>query len=171
MTAWINTGADKLPDYHKLGIVGTGASVSSKDKVILGDFTGNGRADYMIVHDDGTVSGLVNRLQETSLAPRWLPVAPIGPDLSDDDVDQDSVRLVDMDGNGQVDHLAIGQNGKVTFRANLGTGGKYQIGEGVFLVDCESNMPIFRQFSSPAATILTRPTRSGRRRCERLLLD
>ncbi|KAH8164209.1 hypothetical protein CIB48_g4019 [Xylaria polymorpha] len=98
---------------------------------------GEGRADYMIVGEGGKVRGLVNRLQETTLAPRWLGsfVLAEGPDGAK----QDEVRLVDLTGDGKVDYLLIGDAGKVTMWENLGTGGKYQPGEGVVLCDLDGD--------------------------------
>ncbi|CAM1506043.1 Fc.00g056840.m01.CDS01 [Cosmosporella sp. VM-42] len=137
VTAWLNTGADIIPDYHKLGVIASGASETSGDKVVLGDFTGEGRADYMIIGEGGKVTGLINRLQEMTLEPRWLPAVTIadGPD----GVDQDEVRMVDMTGNGKVDYLSVSSSGKVSLWENLSTGGKYQIGEGVFLCDLDGD--------------------------------
>ncbi|KAI0908236.1 hypothetical protein F4823DRAFT_599838 [Ustulina deusta] len=135
--AWLNTGAGVIPDYYPLNEIAAGASVSLGDKVYLGDFTGEGRADYMIVGDGGKVYGLVNRLQQTTLAPRWLGsiVLAEGPAGAK----QEEVRLVDMTGDGKVDYLLVGENGKVTLWENIGTGGKYQPGEGVVLCDLDGD--------------------------------
>ncbi|KAI1361353.1 hypothetical protein F5Y08DRAFT_314931 [Xylaria arbuscula] len=137
-TAWLNTGADTMPDYYKLGVIATGSSVSSGDTVILGDLTGEGRADYMIVGSGGKVNALVNRLQEDTLVPRWLAAFTLaeGPDGAE----QEEVRLVDMTGDGKVDYLLVEKKtGKVTLWENLGTGGKYQPGEGVVLCDLDGD--------------------------------
>lgn len=53
--AWLNTGASKIPDYYSLGQIATGASTSVKETIFLGDFTGEGRADYMRVGHGGKV--------------------------------------------------------------------------------------------------------------------
>ncbi|KAI1428363.1 SGNH hydrolase-type esterase domain-containing protein [Xylaria sp. FL1777] len=138
VTAWLNTGADVVPDYYKLGVIATGGSASKGDTVFLGDLTGEGRADYMIVGDGGKVNGLINRLQATTLAPRWLAAFTFaeGPDGAE----QDQVRLVDMTGDGKVDYLLVDEKtGKVTLWENLGTGGKYQPGEGVVLCDLDGD--------------------------------
>ncbi|KAI0540897.1 hypothetical protein GGR58DRAFT_511384 [Xylaria digitata] len=138
VTAWLNTGADVVPDYYKLGVIATGASASKGDTIYLGDLTGEGRADYMIVGSGGKVNALINRLQETTLAPRWLAAFTFteGPDGAE----QDEVRLVDMTGDGQVDYLLVEKKtGKVTLWENLGTGGKYQPGEGVVLCDLDGD--------------------------------
>ncbi|CAM1508809.1 Fc.00g025480.m01.CDS01 [Cosmosporella sp. VM-42] len=138
VTAWLNTGASIMPDYHKLGIIATGSSQSDGDTVILGDLTGEGRADYMIVGVGGKVNGLINRRQETSLAPRWSQLFNIaeGPDGAR----SDQVRLVDITGDGKVDYLLVDEKtGEVTLWENRGTGGKYQPGDGVFLCDLDGD--------------------------------
>lgn len=124
-----------MPDYHKIGVIATGATATSSDTVILGDFTGNGRADYMIVGDGGKVTGLVNRLQEESLVPRWMSAVTLADGPSG--AKQDQVRLVDFTGDGKVDYLLVDSKGKVTLWENIGSGGKYQPGEGVMLCDCK----------------------------------
>lgn len=135
VTAWLNTGAGMMPDYHKIGVIATGSSASSSDTVILGDFTGNGRADYMIVGSGGKVTGLANRLQEESLIPRWMARVTLADGPSG--AKQDQVRLVDFTGDGKVDYLLVDSKGKVTLWENTGSGGKYQPGEGVILCDCK----------------------------------
>ena len=153
VTAWLNTGTDILPDYHKLGPIANGATASSKDKVVIADFTGEGRADYMIIGDGGKVTGLINRLNETTLVPQWLPAVTVadGPD----GVDQDEVRLVDMSGDGKVDYLSISSKGKVSLWENVSTGGKYQPGDGVFLCDCKSYLLCFDSYYSCLVEALT----------------
>ncbi|KAF2787072.1 carbohydrate esterase family 3 protein [Melanomma pulvis-pyrius CBS 109.77] len=138
VTAWLNTGADVVPDYHKIGIIATGGTATEGDKVRLGDLTGEGRADYMIIGAGGKVVGLVNRLQETSMVPRWSEaiVFAEGPDGAK----QDQVRLVDMTGDGKVDYLLVDEKtGKITLWESTGTGGKYQSGEGVVLCDLDGD--------------------------------
>ncbi|KAL5341746.1 hypothetical protein BJX70DRAFT_395479 [Aspergillus crustosus] len=135
-TGWLNTGADVVPDYYKLGIIATGGSAVPGTTAYFGDFTGEGRADYMIVGEGGKVKALTNRLQPASLIPRWLGVFVLaeGPDGAE----QEEVRLVDMTGDGKVDYLLVDKKGKVTLWENQGTGGKYQPGEGVILCDRKS---------------------------------
>lgn len=73
----MNTGAALLPDYYKLGVIATGLTATKGDKVLLGDFTGEGRADYMLVGSGGKVNGFVNRRQEKTLIPRWPEPLPL----------------------------------------------------------------------------------------------
>lgn len=103
--------------------------------MILGDFTGEGRADYMLVDKDSKVTGFINRLQPHSVAPRWsLPVTVA---KGRDDIDINSVRMVDMNGDGKVDYIALGGKGKISYWRNKSSGGRSQPGEGVFLCDCK----------------------------------
>ncbi|KAL5340420.1 hypothetical protein BJX70DRAFT_107949 [Aspergillus crustosus] len=143
VTGWLNTGVDDVPDYHRIGVIATGASATKNDKVFLADFTGHGRAGYVLVGQNGKAKAFVNRLQEgldsgSPLVPRWA-----GPfDFADgpDGAEQEQVRLVDMTGDGKADYLLIGKDGKTNLYENKGTGGKYQPGEGVFLCDCMSGI-------------------------------
>lgn len=124
-----------MPKYYKLGVIGTGESQGDGDRVVLGDFTGEGRADYMSIGAGGKVNGLVNRLQENTVTPAWDPFFTLaeGPDGAK----ADDVRLVDMTGDGKIDYLLVDDKGKTTLYENMGTGGKYQRGEGTILCDCK----------------------------------
>lgn len=136
VTAWLNTGVGKVPNWHKLGVIATGQSKKENDTVLLADFTGEGRGDYMLVGDGGKVTGFINRLQATTVAPRWSKALSVaaGPSA----VNRDDVHFIDMDGDGKADYVAINTQGKVTVWLNKSTGGRYQPGEGVFLCDCKT---------------------------------
>lgn len=127
-----------MPDYQKLGVIASGFSADKGDKVVLGDYTGEGRADYMLIDADGAIRGLTNRLQEGGgLVPRWLEPFTLAEGPAG--AKQASVRLADMTGDGKVDYMLVDEkSGAIELWENKGTGGKYQIGEGVFLCDCES---------------------------------
>ncbi|KAL3458856.1 hypothetical protein BJX64DRAFT_291763 [Aspergillus heterothallicus] len=136
--AWLNTGASGVPDYYRLNEIATGASATENDKVIMGDFTGEGRADYMLVGKTGKVTGFVNRMEEDTLVPRWMAAVTVADGPAD--TEQDEVRLVDMTGDGQVDYLRVDEKtGKVSMWENLGTGGSYMKGDGVELCDLDGD--------------------------------
>ena len=141
-----------MPVYWKLGIIAEGTAPGSK--VHLGDYTGEGRADYMTVSVNGKVDGWTNRLQEQSgLVPRWL--RPFTLAEGPDGAKSDDVRLIDITGDGKVDYLLIDEKtGKVELWENTGTGGKYQPGEGVFLCDCRSNpVPCAHSYAGSSSNI------------------
>jgi hypothetical protein len=133
VTAWLNGGPSAIPNWQKIGIIATGASKTVNDIVILGDFTGNGFADYMLVGQNGKVTGLANFIQERSFIPRWDAKVTIaeGPEGAT----QQYVRLVDVNGDGKVDYLLYDENGGSRLWLNAGKGGKWQVGDGVFLAD------------------------------------
>lgn len=139
VTAWLNGGPHELPDYYKIGLVATGASKSPDDRVIIGSFTGSGRDDYMLVGANGKVTGLANRRQNSTLVPEWALKVTVadGPDGAEGRY----VRMVDVDGDGKVDYLLLDKNGGSQLWLNKGTGGRWQIGDGVFLTDCKRTFP------------------------------
>lgn len=102
----------------------------------MGDFTGEGRADYMQIGANGKTNGLINRLSEVKgMVPDWqaLTIAegPAG-------VKRENVRFADVNGDGKVDYLSVDEtSGAIAWWENRGTGGKYQKGEGVFICDCK----------------------------------
>jgi hypothetical protein len=145
--AWINNGASIMPDWYRLDTIATGASKAPDDSVILGDFTGEVRADYMMVGADGKVVGFINRLREETILPRWLGpmVVAEGPT----DTERDEVRLVDITGDSKADYLRIEKkSGKVALWENMSIGGKYQPGEGVFLCDRKSHQLVLFPYTN-----------------------
>ncbi|KAG9238982.1 hypothetical protein BJ875DRAFT_415175 [Amylocarpus encephaloides] len=140
VTGWLNKGAEIMPDYHKLGIIASGRTTVKDDVVFMGDFTGEGRADYMVVSKDGKVSGYTNRLQEdTALIPRWLERLTLIDVSGLASVPQAGVRMVDLNGDGKVDFVWINSDGDINVWENAGEGGKYQPGEGVFICDLDGD--------------------------------
>ncbi|KAF7562544.1 hypothetical protein G7046_g1583 [Stylonectria norvegica] len=138
VTGWLNVGTGDKPDYHKIGIIASGKTASADDKVILGDFTGEGRADYMVVGETGKVNGFVNRLNGvTDVIPRWLSAMTLaeGPDGAK----RSQVHMVDMNGNGKVDYVLEKSAHTVQLWENKGSNGKYQPGEGVFICDLDGD--------------------------------
>jgi hypothetical protein len=133
VTAWLNSGPANMPQWYKVGEIATGSSKTVNDVVVLGDFTGNGLADYMLVGKDGKVTGLANFIQERAFVPAWQTKVTVaeGPV----NATQDYVRLVDLDGDGKVEYVLLDKDGGSKVWLNEGTGGKWQIGDGVFLAD------------------------------------
>lgn len=140
VTGWLNRGPEAMPRYHKIGKIATGRSVGKDDKVIMGDFTGQGRADFMIVGEGGKTLGLVNKQSESGLAPEWLPVFTLAEGPSG--AKQEEVRFADLTGNGKVDYLLVDKKGTVRLWQNNGSGGSSQAGDGVFLCDCKFHSPV-----------------------------
>lgn len=67
MRGWVNRGDKRLgnfPSFHSLDRIASGRShKDGVDKVIIGDFTGKGRVDYILVKAGGRTTGFINRLQ------------------------------------------------------------------------------------------------------------
>lgn len=161
VTAWLNGGPDPMPQWLKIGVIATGASKSPNDIVVMGDFTGNGKADYMLVGKNGKVTGLANFIQERGFVPNWALKVTVAEGPSG--ATQQYVRLVDMNGDGKVDYVLLDKNGASQLFLNAGHGGKWQIGDGVFLTD--------REFHALNSTIdQSTDFHSGRRWDKRLCL-
>ena len=133
VTAWLNGGPSAMPDWLKIGVIATGASKTVNDVVIMGDFTGNGMADYMLVGKNGEVTGRANFMQESSLIPRWDGKVTIAE--GSEGATQQYVRLMDVNGDGKVDYLLYDKDGGSRLWLNAGKGGKWQVGDGAFLAD------------------------------------
>lgn len=103
VTGWLNGGSTSFPEYRKIGEIATGATAQPGDKIVIGDFTGDGRADYMIVGSTGTVTGLVNRRVVDSLIPRWSYHVTVADGPSG--ATQQYVRMVDLNGDGKADYV------------------------------------------------------------------
>jgi hypothetical protein len=143
-TAWLNTGADDMPAYYKLGEIGSGETATESDKVVFADLTGNGRADYVLVGESGKAVGIVNRMQGQTLLPRWMQAVTLRewPEAEGEGKHkQEAIHIVDITGNGRADYLVVSAKGSVAQYENISEGGKWQEGEGVFLCDCKKSDP------------------------------
>lgn len=149
--AWLDRGTGDAPNYHRLDVVAIRATVDSKEKKVLADFTGNGRVDYIAVDDNGRARGYANQPREDKgLGPRWR--APVVVADGPDGAKQSNVRFFDMTGNFKADYLLVDEKtGKIECWDNRGSGGRFQKGEGAYIADCKwmNNNTFFLQVKNP----------------------
>ncbi|RFU36378.1 VCBS repeat-containing protein [Actinomadura logoneensis] len=89
---------------------------TDRTRVRFADFDGDGRADYNIVNDDGSMSTWLNRGGDFSRG--WVALMGVaggtgfgsGP----------CIRLADMNGDGRADYNVINDNGSITTHINNG---------------------------------------------------
>ncbi|KAJ6508146.1 hypothetical protein C8R45DRAFT_966453, partial [Mycena sanguinolenta] len=91
------------------------------------DLNGDGRAEYLWVHDDGSVDAWLNLGgpdKGTDAAKvSWFPAGTIATGIGEDGA---GVRFADLNGDGRAEYLWIDENGAMTAYLNLGseTGGE-----------------------------------------------
>jgi hypothetical protein len=115
VTAYLNTG--RLPS----GIWQSGYSVApgvgeAGSKVRFADITGDGRAEYLISYDGGSVKSYKNNgnIPDVGKGPNWLAMGVIAGGVSPQGV----VRLADLNGDGKADYLTLFEDGHVNAYIN-----------------------------------------------------
>ncbi|MER6780100.1 MULTISPECIES: FG-GAP-like repeat-containing protein [unclassified Streptomyces] len=90
---------------------------NGNDRVRWADFDGDGRLDYTLIADDGTVSVWVNNGGDGSGGWKLL-----GQVFKGATTDRSQVRLADFDGDGKSDYVVVNANGSLSVRLNKGGG-------------------------------------------------
>ncbi|MFB7126485.1 FG-GAP-like repeat-containing protein [Kitasatospora sp. NPDC056273] len=105
------TGTPAGGGWQAIGTVAAG--VAPGGKVRFADVNGDGKADYLVVEDDGSVSAWLN----TDGRGGWNGVGRIAAGVATGD----KVRFADFDGDGKADYLVVGDDGSVNVWLNKGT--------------------------------------------------
>ncbi|SPO04540.1 uncharacterized protein DNG_07225 [Cephalotrichum gorgonifer] len=93
-----------------------------REKVILADLNGDGRTDYVLADDDGTVRGW---LGGKDLNPSsWTSLGKINPSWKE--VNGSMVRMADVNGDGKADMIALYPDGSAKAWANTDSGKKFE---------------------------------------------
>ncbi|GHJ08704.1 hypothetical protein TPA0907_30710 [Micromonospora humidisoli] len=125
VSAWIN---DYQPGtgsrWIGAGVVATGVG-ATRDRVRFADLDGDGRDDYLVVDDQGTVTAWLNNRGGTGSA--WIGQGQVAAAAG---VTRDGLVLKDLDADGRDDYLFIDDAGRIKawlndFATRVG-GWKYQ---------------------------------------------
>ncbi|KAJ6585880.1 hypothetical protein B0H19DRAFT_1110925 [Mycena capillaripes] len=130
-TAFLNLGSSQTGtnagqvQWLPSGVIATGVGASRR-QVQFADLNGDGRAEYLFVHDDGSVDAWLN-LGGPDDGPNaakvvWSPSGSIATGIGEDGA---GVRFADLNGDGRAEYLWLDENGAMTAYLNLGapTGG------------------------------------------------
>ncbi|MFB7352919.1 FG-GAP-like repeat-containing protein [Streptomyces gardneri] len=113
----LNRGGDGRGGWQDLGQIATGLTTDRK-RVRFADWDGDGKADYLLVSETGSVSVYLNRGGDGHGG--WDLVSAVAGGLTRD---PDQVRFVDFDGDGRTDYAWVRPDGPVTVFLNRGGDG------------------------------------------------
>ncbi|KAF8180033.1 hypothetical protein K438DRAFT_1603238 [Mycena galopus ATCC 62051] len=130
-TAFLNLGSTQTGNdagqvgWLLSGVIATGVG-APRHQVQFADLNGDGRAEYLWVHDDGSVDAWLNLGgpdNGTDAAKvSWFPAGTIATGIGEDGA---GVRFADLNGDGRAEYLWLDEDGAMTAYLNLGseTGG------------------------------------------------
>ncbi|KAJ6490824.1 SGNH hydrolase-type esterase domain-containing protein, partial [Mycena sanguinolenta] len=131
-TAFLNLGSTATGidagqvQWLPSGVIATGVG-AHRYQVQFADLNGDGRAEYLWVHDDGSVEAWLN-LGGPDNGPNaakvsWFPAGTIATGIGEDGA---GVRFADLNGDGRAEYLWLDEDGAMTAYLNLGstTGGE-----------------------------------------------
>ncbi|KAF7378393.1 Acetyl xylan esterase [Mycena sanguinolenta] len=131
-TAFLNLGSSETGidagevQWLPSGVIATGVG-AHRYQVQFADLNGDGRAEYLWVHDDGSVEAWLN-LGGPDDGPNaakvsWFPAGTIATGIGEDGT---GVRFADLNGDGRAEYLWLDEDGAMTAYLNLGstTGGE-----------------------------------------------
>ncbi|MFF3017336.1 FG-GAP-like repeat-containing protein [Streptomyces sp. NPDC057939] len=113
----LNRGGDDRGGWTDLGQIASGLTTDRK-RVRFADWDGDGRADYVLVAEDGSVSVYLNRGGDGHGG--WDLAASVARGLTRD---ADQVRFIDFDGDGRTDYALQRPDGPVSVFLNKGGDG------------------------------------------------
>lgn len=125
MTEYMNLGGDVGGNqiWYPQGEIATGVA-PSPSQVRFGDMTGDGRADYLVVNNDGSADWWLNGGSNDTQYPgrvTWISQGQIaGLGMGQDGA---GVVFADLNGDGRDDYLWVSESGTVTAYLNGGGSG------------------------------------------------
>ncbi|MFC5718583.1 FG-GAP-like repeat-containing protein [Streptomyces gamaensis] len=108
--AWGNNGGDGRGDWIGYGCIADGVPNTPGTNVRFADINGDGKADYLVIGDNGSVRAWVNKGVENNRHLGWINYGTIaggtgGPARK--------VRFADINGDRKADYLVVEDNGAV----------------------------------------------------------
>ncbi|MEV5511295.1 FG-GAP-like repeat-containing protein [Streptomyces orinoci] len=117
--AYINKGGDGHGGWTDYGVIATGAPGGTPDRVRFADINGDGKADYLVVGDNGSVHAWINNGGDGHGG--WKDAGVIATGITG--VTPDQVRFADINGDGKADYLIVGKDGSIHAYINKGGDG------------------------------------------------
>ncbi|MFI5868099.1 FG-GAP-like repeat-containing protein [Streptomyces sp. NPDC051546] len=102
--------------WQETGPLATGVT-TDRTRVRWVDFDGDGRADYLYIAPDGTVTAYLNRGGDISGPAGWEHIGRIAGGTT---TAHQQVRFADFDGDGRADYWTIADGGSVNVHLNRG---------------------------------------------------
>ncbi|KFY32373.1 hypothetical protein V493_00257 [Pseudogymnoascus sp. VKM F-4281 (FW-2241)] len=108
--------------YEPHGVIATGVGATG-DQIRFADLDGDGRAEYIWVHDNGAVTVWWNGGFDQNSNPKvnWFPGS--GEVVASGIGDGQGVRFADINGDGKADFIHLAKDGAMTLYMNLGRQG------------------------------------------------
>ncbi|KAJ7859025.1 hypothetical protein B0H14DRAFT_2351404 [Mycena olivaceomarginata] len=124
-TAFLNLGSTQggtnagQVQWLPSGVIATGVG-AARHQVQFADLNGDGRAEYLFVHDDGSVDAWLNLggPDDGPNALTWFPAGTIATGIGKDGT---GVRFADLNGDGRAEYLYLEADGAMTAYLNLGS--------------------------------------------------
>ncbi|GAA2722454.1 MULTISPECIES: FG-GAP-like repeat-containing protein [Streptomyces] len=115
--AWLNNGGDPAGSngWKSLGQIAGGTGAGSK--VRFADIDGDGKADYLVVEDDGAVKAWLFNGGDTAGSNGWKTAGQIAGGVGSAG---SKVRFSDINGDRKADYLAVDDNGAIQAWLNNG---------------------------------------------------
>ncbi|MCC0097660.1 FG-GAP-like repeat-containing protein [Streptomyces flavotricini] len=114
--ARLNRGGAGAGAWQETGRLATGVT-TDRTRVHFADFDGDGRADYLYIAPDGSVTAYLNRGGDVSGSGGWELIGKVARGTT---TAHQQVRFADQDGDGRADYWTIAESGAVRVHLNRG---------------------------------------------------
>ncbi|GAB2699666.1 FG-GAP-like repeat-containing protein [Kitasatospora kifunensis] len=94
-----------------------GTEAGDSGRVRWADFDGDGKPDYWVINDDGSVNVWLNRGGDQAGSNGWQALGKVATGVT---TDRSRVRIADFDGDGKADYWVINPDGSVNVWLNRG---------------------------------------------------
>ncbi|MFC5188098.1 FG-GAP repeat domain-containing protein [Actinomadura harenae] len=113
---YLNRGGDGHGGWDYRGRVHTSQTgISDSSRVRLADFDGDGRADYLVINPNGSVTTQLNRGGDGHGG--WQNIGAVATGMT---TDQNQVQFADFDEDGRADYNIVRDDGSITTWLNCG---------------------------------------------------